>query len=121
MADDATTLSSGVLASVDFTDPGTNTYGTDTQKNVSGTMVLWPGNVHANDHTVKYTGLNNDREPILSAVGGSTPTNTVPDVYAMEDVNMDDTIQYTGAGNDRDIILVTVGGVSTNTRAEQLP
>lgn len=122
MATDTITLSSVSSAVVDFTDPATDTYGTDAQKNVSGTMVLWPGNVHANDHTVKYTGMDNDREPILSAVGGSTPTNTVPDVYAMEDVNMDDTIKYTGADNDRDIILVTIGGgVPTDTRMEQLP
>ena len=27
------------------------------------------------DGTVKYTGENNDRDPILQAVGGSVPTN----------------------------------------------
>lgn len=122
MTDYKITLSSGAPAAVDFTDPGTDTYGTDAQKNVSGTMVLWPGNVWTNDHTVKYSGANNDKDPILIGIGGVNPNNTVPNVYALEDVNMDNTIKYIGTNNDRDIILVTIGGINPNAmRVEQLP
>ncbi len=28
------------------------------------------------DGVIKYIGANNDRDPILTTVGGSTPTNT---------------------------------------------
>ena len=28
------------------------------------------------DGVIKYVGANNDRDPILTTVGGSTPTNT---------------------------------------------
>lgn len=122
MTDYRITLSSGAPAVVDFTDPGTGTYGSDAQKSVSGTMVLWPGNVWTNDHTVKYSGANNDKDPILIAIGGVNPNNTIPNVYALEDVNMDNTIKYIGTNNDRDIILVTIGGINPNaTRVEQLP
>ena len=70
---------------------------------------------------VKYTGTNNDRDAILTAVGGATPTATVTG-YRMEDVNLDGVVRYTGVDNDRDIILQTIGGVvPTATRAEQMP
>ncbi|HMC96445.1 MAG TPA: hypothetical protein VKG92_02230, partial [Flavobacteriales bacterium] len=106
---------------IDFTNPATLTWGTDAQNNVGGTMVLWPGDVNF-DGVVKYMGANNDRDPILIAVGGSTPTNTVSNVYSAADVNMDGVIGYAGANNDRDIILQTIGGtVPTATRVQQLP
>ena len=73
------------------------------------------------DAELKYTGANNDRDPILVAVGGSVPTATAVG-YRLEDVTMDGTTKYTGAGNDRDPILVNVGGsVPTSVRSEQLP
>ena len=82
---------------------------------------LWPGDVTF-DGVVRYTGNNNDRDPILVAIGGNTPTNTVSNVYSSLDVNMDGVIKYTGANNDRDPILTTVGGSTpTNTRTQQLP
>ncbi|MCB0770295.1 MAG: hypothetical protein KDC00_07815, partial [Flavobacteriales bacterium] len=96
------------------------THGTDAQRDVAGTRMLWAGDVNF-DGTVKYTGANNDRDPILQTIGGSAATNTV-DGYLQGDVNMDGTAKYTGAGNDRDIILQNIGGVvPTNTRVEQVP
>jgi hypothetical protein len=112
---------SSTATTIDFTDPATPTWGTNAQKNVNGTMVLWPGDVTF-DGTVKYVGPNNDRDPILQAVGGSTPTNVMSNVYHRADVNMDGSIRYVGASNDRDIILQTIGGsVPTATRVQQLP
>ncbi|MBL7963000.1 MAG: delta-60 repeat domain-containing protein [Flavobacteriales bacterium] len=112
---------SGTPGTVDLTTPAIVTYGIDARRNAGGTMVLWPGDVNA-DGVVKYTGSTNDRDPILVAIGGSTPTNTLSNVYNARDVNMDGTVKYSGIGNDRDIILQTIGGVvPTNTRVQQLP
>lgn len=83
-------------------------------------MALWAGNVDP-DTWLLYTGQDNDRDPILTAVGGSVPTNTVS-LYSGADVNMDGTVKYTGQDNDRDPILTNVGGsVPTNALQEQLP
>ncbi|HQZ42869.1 MAG TPA: hemagglutinin protein, partial [Flavobacteriales bacterium] len=106
---------------LDLTLPATATYGSNAQKNINGKMVLWPGDANFNGE-VKYTGTGNDRDLILNAIGGTTPTNTVTNTYSPFDINMDGTIRYTGTNNDRDIILETIGGVvPTATRAEQLP
>ena len=106
---------------IDFTLGTTATYGTDARKVMAtGKYAQWGGNV-VRDNVVKYTNTVNDREPILTAIGGSVPTNTV-NGYLMMDVNMDGVVKYTGTGNDREIILQNIGGiVPTNTRAEQMP
>ncbi|MBK7945294.1 MAG: hypothetical protein IPJ85_08310 [Flavobacteriales bacterium] len=66
-------------------------------------------------------GDPNDRDPILSRIGGSVPTNTV-NGYFVEDVDMNGSVRYTGDPNDRDPILVNIGGsVPTNVRMQQLP
>lgn len=107
-------------APLDFSDPVMATYGMEARKNVSGTMVLWTGNVLPDD-VLKYTGAANDRDPILLRIGGSVPTATM-NGYFNEDVNLDGVVKYAGAANDRDPILVGIGGVvPTNTRSEQLP
>ncbi|MBK9147316.1 MAG: hypothetical protein IPM12_05770 [Flavobacteriales bacterium] len=120
MTDSPITLSSSPTL-IDFTNPGTPTYGINPQINVGGTMVLWPGDTNG-DGVVKYVGNGNDRDPILTAIGGSTPTNTVSNVYSPLDVNLDGVIKYIGANNDRDVILTTVGGSTpNNVRVQQLP
>ncbi|MBK7298046.1 MAG: hypothetical protein IPI91_16065 [Flavobacteriales bacterium] len=96
------------------------TFGTAAQLNVGGTNVMWAGNVIV-DNELLYTGQGNDRDPILTLIGGVVPTNTTAGYY-LEDVNMDGVARYTGTNNDRDIILENIGGtVPTNSRAEQLP
>ena len=73
------------------------------------------------DTSLRYTGSGNDRDPILVAVGSTTPNNTAPG-YLPADVNLDGTVKYTGSANDRDPILVNVGSTTpNNTRTEQLP
>lgn len=105
---------------VDFTLTGTATYGTNARKTIGGIMALWAGNVVI-DNQLKYTGTFNDREPILTAIGGLIPTATV-NGYRQEDVNLDGVVKYTGTDNDRDFILTNIGGaVPTNTRLQQLP
>jgi|GEM_PF-1991441 len=112
---------SATTTTIDFTNPATPTYGTNAQNNISGTMVLWPGDANRNG-TVQYTGIGNDRDPVLVAIGGSVATNTVTNIYSPLDINMNGTISYTGLGNDRDVILQTIGGsVASATRVQQLP
>lgn len=108
-------------AMLDLRLPGTPTHGTEARVPLFGRSALWSGDVNA-DGAVIYTGQDNDRDPILQAIGGVVPTNTVGPDYRSEDVNMDGIVKYTGAGNDRDVILQNIGGVvPTNTRGAQLP
>lgn len=105
---------------IDFTSQALATYGTQAERTVGTTQILWTGDVTFN-HQVAYTGNGNDRDPILVRVGGTTPNNTVAG-YFVEDTNMDGSVSYTGSTNDRDVILVNVGGTTpNNTRNEQLP
>lgn len=95
-------------------------YGVGSMRERDGVSLLWAGN-SLDDDQVKYTGDDNDRDGILTLIGGSVPTNTVAG-YHMQDCNLDGVVKYTGANNDRDVILNTIGGsVPTNTRVEQLP
>lgn len=105
---------------VDFRTLATNTHGTDARKNNGGTMTLWSGNVQR-DLWIKYVGEQNDRDPILTAIGGTVPTNTT-NGYLMQDSNLDGIVKYVGDANDRDLILQNIGGtIPTNVRVEQLP
>lgn len=82
---------------------------------------LWPGDVNF-DGIVRYTGLNNDRDPILVNIGGTVPTTVTNDQYTNPDVNMDSHVKYVGMGNDRDPVLVTIGGaVPTKERKHFIP
>ena len=110
----------GSTTTVNFTLAATATYGTSARKDVSGVQVMWSGNC-TGDPQLLYTGLGNDRDPILTRIGGSVPTAIVTG-YHREDVNMDGTVSYVGTANDRDPILVNIGGtIPTNNRLQQLP
>ncbi len=114
------TLDGSSATNVDLTTASTIVHGTSSRKQVGNTMLLWAGNV-VRDSFLKYTGEVNDRDPILTAIGGVVPTSTAVG-YSLSDVNMDGITKYTGADNDRDPILTNIGGtVPTSTRAEQLP
>lgn len=112
---------------VDFRDPSTLLWGYDAARVTNGTQRLWAGNAsnpYYEPRAVKYVGFNNDRDPVLVAIGGTTPTNVLvpPNYQSLLDVNMDGIVKYTGANNDRDIMLQTIGGtVPTAVRYEQLP
>ena len=105
---------------LDFSLSATPTWGTAARKINGATALLWAGNARG-DGDIKYSGPNNDRDAILTAIGGTIPTSTV-NGYLREDCNMDGVVKYTGPANDRDIILVNIGGtVPTNVRVQQLP
>ena len=106
---------------VDLKSPSTDTYGTNARKTVGTTRALWAGDVSGNGQ-VKYAGSANDRDPILTAIGGSVPTSTLFGQYRQEDVNLNGLVRYTGGSNDRDLILQNIGGsVPTAVRTAQLP
>ena len=105
---------------IDLRDPSTPTFGLEARRAQGLQMLMWSGNVLYDD-ALKYTGAENDRDPILSRIGGAVPTATLAG-YWPEDVNMDGVVKYTGAENDRDPILQNIGGVlPTAVRDEQLP
>ena len=105
---------------VDFTLAATATFGTNATRATTGPRTLWAGNA-VYDSIIKYTGQVNDRDAVLSAIGGTVPTTTLAG-YRMEDCNLDGLVKYTGLMNDRDMILNTIGGaVPTNSVVEQLP
>ncbi|MBK9760414.1 MAG: hypothetical protein IPO90_10700 [Flavobacteriales bacterium] len=106
---------------VDFRSAATGCYGTTPRAQVGSVYCLWGGDGNGNG-TLGYIGTNNDRDPILTAIGGTTPNNTLGPVYDRRDVNMDGVIRYVGANNDRDPILTNVGSTTpNNTRTQQLP
>ncbi len=105
---------------VDMTAGTTPLYGLEPMQSGSGQRALWPGDV-SGDGVVSYTGANNDRDPVLVAIGSLVPSSTTGG-YRDQDVNLDGWTKYSGAGNDRDFILSTVGGsVPTAVRQGQEP
>ncbi len=109
-----------VALSLNTTNNSLSLYGTEPLTNMAGTMCMWTGNAVLDDE-LKYTGINNDRDVILTKIGGIVPTATVAG-YESEDVTLDGIVKYTGLDNDRDPILVNIGGVvPTAIRTEQLP
>lgn len=105
---------------LDFTTASTLTYGTSARTSFLGVLLCWAGNTNL-DASLKYVGVDNDRDPILVAIGGSVPTNVISG-YLLTDLDLDGTVKYTGAGNDRDLILTNIGGLNVNfVRNEQLP
>lgn len=107
-------------ASVDLGDPATEIWRHGSRKPMGQRMVMWAGDVNFNG-TIQYTGQDNDRDVILSTIGGVVPTATVPG-FEQGDVNLDGVVQYTGEGNDRDRVLQNIGGVvPTATRSGYLP
>lgn len=105
---------------IDFTLTSTAVYGTDAMQSNGTRRALWAGNTNS-DIILKYTGPENDRDPVLTIVGSTVPTSSVTG-YRREDVNLDGVVKYIGTNNDRDPILTNIGGtVPTNTKTQQVP
>jgi YVTN family beta-propeller protein len=113
------TLGSAVTR-LDLSAPSTAVWGTDARRTVGSLRTLWAGDVNG-DGMVRYTNQNNDRDPILIAIGGTIPTAYL-EGYMSEDTNLDGMVRYTGQDNDRDVVLQTIGGtIPTTTRMGTLP
>lgn len=115
-----------IPVTIDFTSTSFPNYGTSAalaataQKERDGKRMLWAGNT-LHDNVMRYAGANNDRDPILVAIGGLVPTAVVLNVYTQTDLNMDGSIKYAGADNDRDAILFNLNGFAIGQRFQQLP
>lgn len=92
----------------------------DTRIPMGNTRALRQGNARldAGSQRISYTGSNNDRDPILRRIGGSSPNATV-NGYFNEDLNLDGVVKYTGANNDRDLILQALGGMNVTAVVEE--
>lgn len=111
---------STTTALLDLSQPTVPLFGTAPAIIVNGRQCLWSGDVD-HDGALKYTGTGNDRDIILTTIGGVLPTNVQPG-YLQGDINLDGEVKYSGANNDRDPILVNIGGVlPTAVRQAQLP
>lgn len=116
----AIALNDTLSTTVDFTSPATATYGTNAQRNMNGTMVMWAGDINS-DKRIAYNGASNDKVLILQKVGVANP-NAVVSLYDVTDLNLDGVIKYNGAANDKTIILNNVGvGTPNNVITQQLP
>jgi hypothetical protein len=105
----------------DLRTTATALFGTTPTSVTGSTRLLWPGDGNGNG-VVKYTGSGNDRDLVLTGIGGTVPTNVVSGVYSPLDINLDGQLRYTGTNNDRDVILQTIGGtVPTAVRTQQVP
>ncbi|MEO5584322.1 MAG: hypothetical protein ABIQ75_02615 [Flavobacteriales bacterium] len=104
---------------IDLVNGSVSTYGGSSATTLVGTSrCLWAGDANMNG-SLKYTGLMNDRDPMLLRLGGVIPT-ALFNGYALEDVNMDGVVKYTGNANDRDLLFSNVVS-PTGIRAAQLP
>jgi hypothetical protein len=114
----APVASSGTV--VNFTSTALLLHGAEAGQVQGSLRAMWPGDSNR-DGVVRFTGQNNDRDPLLDLIGGVIPTS-VSQGYHVEDLNMDGSVKYTGVGNDTDLVLQVIGGlVPTNVRIEQLP
>lgn len=123
-------LLNATATTLDFRAPGLSCFSRPApyadlpRRTVGSTRTLWSGNVDQFGplpRGVYYTGLGNDRDPILQAIGGVTPTATI-NGYHRADVNMDGVVKYMGTNNDRDPILMNIGGtLPTAVRYSQGP
>ncbi|HMQ77882.1 MAG TPA: hypothetical protein PKE21_17355, partial [Flavobacteriales bacterium] len=60
---------------IDLTAAGSTAYGSNALAVIGTRKALWAGDANGNGQ-VKYAGATNDRDAILTAIGGGTPTNT---------------------------------------------
>jgi sugar lactone lactonase YvrE len=84
------------------------------QKLFGSFYTLWSADAN-NNKNLKFNGLNNDKETILTAIGGpSFINNTLYSVYRTEDVNLDGKLRYNGTDNDRSVLINNIGVATPN-------
>ncbi len=120
---------------VDFTNPGTVTWGTNARKDLGGgIMGLWAGDVDG-DNYIRHSGKPSDAALVTNAVlthAGNTsasPTYTgMINVYSPFDLNLDGRVYYTATPSDYSIIVNNVKthpantfGLTTFVIKQQLP
>jgi hypothetical protein len=101
-----------------FDDPGIPAppTGNNPMKTLStGIYGLWAGDANASKNVI-YNGGSSDRVAILNAVGNTTPSAILPNIYSIFDVNMNGEVKYNGSGADRVFILNEVVGSSSPSK-----
>jgi hypothetical protein len=84
------------------------------QKLFGSVYTLWSADAN-NNKNLKFNGLNNDKETILTAIGGPAfINNTLYSVYRTEDVNLDGKLRYNGTDNDRSVLINNIGVATPN-------
>ena len=124
----ATAIDFTSMPFVDFTVAAQPTFGTTATSArrliKTATYGLIAGNTLPRTPTgfiIRYNNAENDRLPILNAVGDLTPLNVISGQYRLEDLNMDRQVKYNGANNDRVIILNNVGSSTPLNTITQQP
>ena len=120
-------MSSCIPNEIDFTNSA-NVYTIPSQptntnyparKQIGSTYLMWSGDARYNKN-VKYTGLNNDKDFVLTSLGGVGFINTtLNQVYRSEDINMDGKVRYNNTDNDRVVILNNLGVSTPNNVINQ--
>nr|MBP9097828.1 hypothetical protein [Ferruginibacter sp.] len=115
-------LAKTVTTSYNFTDNLAKAFAGAVSNNAMATLNtnifgMWGGNAN-NDNIVKMTGLgagNNDYLQLLNTLGSST--NSIPNTYSKQDLNMDGTVKMTGLGasNNDYLKLINILGSSIST------
>jgi hypothetical protein len=77
-----------------------------------GAALMIAGDANFNKN-VKYNGLINDKESVLTVVGVPTPNNVV-NGYRTEDINMDGQVKFNSLNNDRSFIGLQIGVANPN-------
>ncbi len=83
----------------------------------TGVFGMIAGDVNK-DGTIKYSGPNNDRGPVLQYIvnqSGSTSITSTVTGYREEDISMDSIIKYSGPGNDPSLIIQNLVGLTGTT------
>lgn len=106
-------------ALLNFTAPGTATYGANAQAAVGSVRALWTGDANG-DNRVINAGPNNDRNAILTRVltdpgNPQGNANYVVTGYAVTDLNLDGNTLAAGPNNDLNVLLNTIFSHPGNT------
>ncbi len=104
-----------LTATIDFsTLPDANVFGPATAYATSadGRKMMYGGNANINGN-VRFTGLQNDKDFILSNSLGNTSTQILSNVYHQSDLNMNKVVRFAGLANDKDFLLLNILNNST--------
>ena len=89
--------------------------------NVNSKNMLMGGNANFNT-TVRFNGLNNDKDYLLITTLGNDPAAVQSNVYSPADVNMNRIVRFNGLNNDKDFILITIlGSDPAGVKTQVLP
>jgi len=93
---------------------------------IGSVATLWGGDANTNKNA-KYNGLSNDKEVILTDIGGTGNSNVILyQTYKKSDLNMDGKVRYNNFDNDKNWLLQlittsTVGATPNDIISQHTP